>query len=588
MTDNPLEGTGEKYSIRTFSGDGSQTVWEFSFDGGYISRTHVKIFVTAEDGTITIPSFTWIGDSTINVTPAVTDGAILTIYRDTPKNAPLVDYTDGAILSEINLDRQSEQGVFAAAEMVDRFSISLGYSTEALDLAQSASDLAQQAYDQAQAQLDGSGLASVSLGNVNPVTGRTSLGFGGNSQLLSWGNLYINPWDGVSDQFAVGQTQSTYLPNGSLGAIYGQRIASYSGGEPSYATATVSSAIRGYTQVASSAGIAVEVGSMGTVDNNSFISQGVGAVGTTFTKNGGAGWGGVFENVEEARTYVATAAQTEFAVEGGYTSNQVVVTRLRAGVTTVLTQTTDYIATSGTVITLTAPALVNDLIRIYPFNPLKGQVGTEIDTTVGYGPDTVNVHAGNRQGLAIVGRRRNMDANIVSHAGVLLNLYASPDDPTYFIADRGVNFEGQFDRGIDFSSTNASFASWLIKFPGGVSGVSPGGNLSVGNLGTFDLAGYGTLLVGKTTNGGLVRTGDGTHFSRMSCSTAGGAVFGSDTNIDLVFNRNGAERARIVNTGFASTTMVSHNYANDAAAAAGGVPVGGLYHNAGAVRVRLT
>jgi hypothetical protein len=30
------------------------------------------------------------------------------------------------------------------------------------------------------------------------------------------------------------------------------------------------------------------------------------------------------------------------------------------------------------------------------------------------------------------------------------------------------------------------------------------------------------------------------------------------------------------------------NYANDAAAAGGGVPVGGIYHNAGSLRVRLT
>lgn len=32
----------------------------------------------------------------------------------------------------------------------------------------------------------------------------------------------------------------------------------------------------------------------------------------------------------------------------------------------------------------------------------------------------------------------------------------------------------------------------------------------------------------------------------------------------------------------------ANNFANDAAAATGGVPVGGFYHNAGAVRVRLT
>lgn len=32
---------------------------------------------------------------------------------------------------------------------------------------------------------------------------------------------------------------------------------------------------------------------------------------------------------------------------------------------------------------------------------------------------------------------------------------------------------------------------------------------------------------------------------------------------------------------------VDNDYANDAAAAAGGIPVGALYHNAGALRVRI-
>jgi hypothetical protein len=32
----------------------------------------------------------------------------------------------------------------------------------------------------------------------------------------------------------------------------------------------------------------------------------------------------------------------------------------------------------------------------------------------------------------------------------------------------------------------------------------------------------------------------------------------------------------------------SMNFASDAAAATGGIPLGGLYHNAGAVRIRLT
>ena len=35
-------------------------------------------------------------------------------------------------------------------------------------------------------------------------------------------------------------------------------------------------------------------------------------------------------------------------------------------------------------------------------------------------------------------------------------------------------------------------------------------------------------------------------------------------------------------------TVVGFNFADDTAAAAGGIPIGGLYHNAGALRIRLT
>lgn len=42
------------------------------------------------------------------------------------------------------------------------------------------------------------------------------------------------------------------------------------------------------------------------------------------------------------------------------------------------------------------------------------------------------------------------------------------------------------------------------------------------------------------------------------------------------------------NTITATVVDLANDFADDAAAAAGGVPVGGLYHNAGAVRVRRT
>ena len=43
----------------------------------------------------------------------------------------------------------------------------------------------------------------------------------------------------------------------------------------------------------------------------------------------------------------------------------------------------------------------------------------------------------------------------------------------------------------------------------------------------------------------------------------------------------------VLPAGVLITGLPGRNYANDAAAGIGGVPIGGLYHNAGAVRVRL-
>jgi len=49
---------------------------------------------------------------------------------------------------------------------------------------------------------------------------------------------------------------------------------------------------------------------------------------------------------------------------------------------------------------------------------------------------------------------------------------------------------------------------------------------------------------------------------------------------------NGSPVAVLVPTGLKSCMPVA-SYANDAAAAVGGVPVGGLYHTTGTVKVRL-
>ena len=50
---------------------------------------------------------------------------------------------------------------------------------------------------------------------------------------------------------------------------------------------------------------------------------------------------------------------------------------------------------------------------------------------------------------------------------------------------------------------------------------------------------------------------------------------------------NGVDKVTIGASGIQSGVLIT-SYANDAAAAAAGVPVGGLYHTTGTVKIRLT
>lgn len=109
-------------SIRQFTGTGAQVNWEFSFTDGYINRSYVKVTVISAAGVKTHPAFTFTGDYTINIKPAVAAGSELFIYRDTPRSAPLVDFQDAAIINEANLDLNARQAIHVAAETADRAS----------------------------------------------------------------------------------------------------------------------------------------------------------------------------------------------------------------------------------------------------------------------------------------------------------------------------------------------------------------------------------------------------------------------------------------------------------------------------------
>lgn len=132
---DPFDTPGYRYSVNRFPGDGATTTWNLSFAGmdgeyaGYISKTHVKAYTildsTGAETPLPLPSTAFIGPTTLKIEPAIPVGTTLVVYRDTPKNAPLLDYVDGALMIEKNLDTSNQQAIYAVAEMVDKFADSL-------------------------------------------------------------------------------------------------------------------------------------------------------------------------------------------------------------------------------------------------------------------------------------------------------------------------------------------------------------------------------------------------------------------------------------------------------------------------------
>ncbi|WP_221795934.1 phage tail fiber protein [Aquisediminimonas sediminicola] len=116
-----MPDTGIRYSMNKFTGDGVTVTREISFSGGYLLASHVKSYYTDLAGAIINVPFTFAGPNTITTTTPVPTGRTHVVYRATPVTGPYADFTDGAGITEANLDSNAKQAVFAAAELTDAF-----------------------------------------------------------------------------------------------------------------------------------------------------------------------------------------------------------------------------------------------------------------------------------------------------------------------------------------------------------------------------------------------------------------------------------------------------------------------------------
>lgn len=97
-------------SFTTYTGDGA--VVDFT-PPLHISQSHIAFTVDGVAAT-----FTWFNSTTVRADVAPANDTAVRVARTTP-TTPLVDFTDGSVLTEANLDLANLQALYIAAEAVD-------------------------------------------------------------------------------------------------------------------------------------------------------------------------------------------------------------------------------------------------------------------------------------------------------------------------------------------------------------------------------------------------------------------------------------------------------------------------------------
>ena len=96
----------------SYTADGNTSTFAITFS--FIDSTHVKVFL---DGVATT-NFTVSGSNVVmNSNPS--NSVVVLIKRETPTNARLVDFQDGSVLTESDLDKSADQNFFIAQEIND-------------------------------------------------------------------------------------------------------------------------------------------------------------------------------------------------------------------------------------------------------------------------------------------------------------------------------------------------------------------------------------------------------------------------------------------------------------------------------------
>lgn len=110
------------YSYAVYTGNGATT--QFTVPFPYLRREHVFASLNYAN-----TAFTWVNDTTVQVSPAPANGVRVEVRRVTPVTNPLVDFTDGSTLVAADLDTNYLQQTYVNQEQDDQ--IRLGVYVDA-------------------------------------------------------------------------------------------------------------------------------------------------------------------------------------------------------------------------------------------------------------------------------------------------------------------------------------------------------------------------------------------------------------------------------------------------------------------------
>jgi hypothetical protein len=138
---------------------------------------------------------------------------------------------------------------------------------------------------------------------------------------------------------------------------------------------------------------------------------------------------------------------------------------------------------------------------------------------------------------------------------------------------------GSFNTSLGYSAGNdlqsGSYNSFL--------GRNSGGNLITGSFNTF--IGAVSFTTASTFNNTII-IADGAGSQRLFISSSGLAIFSNDLYVSSSMTTSGSltvQRSTVI----LSQVSQSFNFANDLAASGSGIPLGGLYHTSGTIKIRL-